>query len=358
MKRTISLLLLSWGALHTGFAAPVRPVDNSMDSLLPVNITWDVKREQGSTMDELTSIESGNALTRDTKRAFSRLARLGRFRALILNGRARSRLFNDLAGAAVRLRLYGIAMQCYYGAEHPAVLPDTTAPGDSTRHTLQDAAFFQQLFSLDTCTLPGNTVHPVTPQPVKVEDILASFDDGKTASSFALLVHVKQPAPGKRKAFRGIGNVGHMFITLIKYNRDQSTVSRSFGFYPHKSGLLSATPLHPSSPSVVKDDAGHDWDEIAGKFISSRRFRKILEALRSYDHQVYHLNRNNCTDFGLAMARLGGINITGTIGRWPLGKGNNPGSAGQSMLEGNIHHSDNEYPDPLFVCSNVPSIHR
>ena len=143
-----------------------------------------------------------------------------------------------------------------------------------------------------------------------------------------------------------------MFITVIKYNMDNGFVCRSFGFYPKKSNILSATPLHPGSVSVFKDDALHDWDEVAGKFISFRTFRKLMAAMERYDRQPYHLNRNNCTDFGLAMAGIGGIDITDATGHWPLGKGNNPGNAGQSMLEGKLNNIDAGYQEPLFVTAN------
>ena len=82
---------------------------------------------------------------------------------------------------------------------------------------------------------------------LSVKEILRAFDDNKEATDYALMVNVKQPVNGKRKSFKGINNVGHMFITLIKYNADKSYVSRSFGFYPQKTGLLSATPVKPTT---------------------------------------------------------------------------------------------------------------
>ena len=145
-----------------------------------------------------------------------------------------------------------------------------------------------------------------------------------------------------------------MFITLIKYNSDNSVTARSFGFYPHKKNFFSATPLHISSPSVFKDDASHDWDESIGKFISAARFEKILGLLSKYDNAIYNLKRNNCTDFGLDIAFLAGISIADTRGAWPLGKGNNPGSAGQSMLEGKFRNTDTDAvgQNTLFLCNN------
>ena len=63
-----------------------------------------------------------------------------------------------------------------------------------------------------------------------IETILSSFEDGKDAASYAILVQVlNNHAPGKQKVVYGYQqSMGHMFITLIKYNRDNSIVCRSF----------------------------------------------------------------------------------------------------------------------------------
>ena len=255
------------------------------------------------------------------------------------SSKIKAKLFNDLAVVSARLKLYPLAMKCYFKAN----FPDSTPGGIGEVNFLLDTLWDEPVSSIQT---------PVESIPVKNGDIRASFfDDKKTASAYAILVQVKQPAPGKRKSFTGINNVGHMFITLIKYNTDSSVVYRSFGFYPNKSTILSATPFHPSSPSVFKDDARHEWDELAGKFISPRRFRKIIEVLQSYEGRAYHLNHNNCTDFGLTIARLGGIEIDDTRGTWPFGRGNNPANAGQSLLERKVCNVDEECPAPLLVTS-------
>jgi hypothetical protein len=319
------------------------------DSVLPVRLTFNLSNGNNQINAELTDIESEYGFTMDNRKAFSRLRRLTRLHLPIWSSRLRSRLFNDLASVSAKLKWYAIAMKCYYSGQHDLDLPDP-ACRRTAEDDLPDSAFPAAGLS------PGRQVIAPLSPPVDIADILASFNDGKTASSYALLVEVKQPIPGKRKAFTHINDVGHMFITLIKYNSDNSFVCRSFGFYPHKSSLFAATPLHPSSPSVIKDDSDHDWDEITGKFISPKRFYKIIATLQSYDHQTYHLNRNNCTDFGLTMARIGGIHITNTIGRWPLGgKGNNPANAGQSMLEQKLANTDEEFSDPLFVSTNIPT---
>jgi len=194
---------------------------------------------------------------------------------------------------------------------------------------------------------PGS--HEVKSDPVEGPEIWDPFEDGKTASSYAFLLYVKQPVPGKRKSFTGINNVGHTFITLIKYNTDNTYVSRSFGFYPKKRGFLSATPLHPGAPSVFKNDSLHDWDEAVGKFISYRKFQRIIRIIKRYNLKEYDLNQNNCTNFGMNVAMIGGISIRETRGSWPLGKGSNPANAGQSILEGKMDNTDSDSQDSLFI---------
>ena len=280
--------------------------------------------------------------------------KIGGVKAVVWSRKLRFRFYNDLAKVSARLKLYPLAMKCYYNAVHVA------GEGDTTGLAIEEDAYAEASAAKGMGGSRAAMVRPemalgVQSEPIKMADLLAAFEDGKEAADYAILAEVKQPVPGKRKAFTRINNVGHMFITLIKYNKDKSTVCRSFGFYPRKSTIFSATPLCPHSPSVVKDDAGHDWDEAAGKFISARRFKKIVGILRTYDHQFYDLNHNNCTDFGLTIARLGGIEIADARGHWPLGRGNNPGSAGQSLLEGKVSNTDEADAFPLFMSSNIPA---
>jgi hypothetical protein len=189
--------------------------------------------------------------------------------------------------------------------------------------------------------------------PVHAIDITNPFGDGKVAVKYALLVHIQQPKRGKPKIFVKLGKVGHTFITLVKYNADSTYVARTFGFYPKKDHVLSATPLFPSSSPEFKNDEKHDWDEVVGKFISMRKFQKILLLVKQYDSRQYNLNSNNCTDFGLNIAVIGGINILDTYGRWPLGSGNNPASAGQSVLQGKVVNTDMADNGKLFIYNDL-----
>jgi hypothetical protein len=64
------------------------------------------------------------------------------------------------------------------------------------------------------------------------------------------------------------------------------------------------------------------------------------------------LNRFNCSDFALGIANLADIRIEGTVGRWPLGKGKNPGNTGQSVLTGKFLNTETNSKLGLFACTN------
>ncbi len=270
-----------------------------------------------------------------------------------------ARFYYKLATTFARLRMYPLAMKCFL----------KTMQISSSRHGKHERLMAEpDSVQLDTSMLAfngrddsvvnsrpnvfENGVGDSVSKPIATNRIVETFKDGKKAAGYAILVHVKQPVPGKRKIFSGT-NVGHTFITLIKYNTDSSYVSLSFGFYPRKQNLLSGTPLEPSTPSVFKNDSEHQWDEVLGKFISRRRFEKILALSDKYSVMQYHLSKNNCTDFGISAAKIAGIEILETSGSWPLGSGNNPAVAGQSILQGKYKDADQDALNGLFVESTI-----
>jgi hypothetical protein len=86
-----------------------------------------------------------------------------------------------------------------------------------------------------------------------------------------------------------------------------------------------------------------------GRFISFRKFQRIIRIIKRYNLREYDLNQNNCTNFGLNVAMIAGISIRETRGRWPLGNGSKPAKAGQSILEGKIDNTGDDSPEPLFI---------
>jgi hypothetical protein len=293
-------------------------------------------------LDELRDVENAVSIKPNNSKALLRLLKLMQVKRLMRHPKTSHRLYLDMAGISAKLRLYPFAMQCYYQS---TICADSAA---NENKLFGETMLTSKInFAIDTNNIQANENLEKESVPVNVSEIEQSFN-----VACAVLLHVKQPLPGKRKAFAGVNNVGHTFITLIKYNTDRSIISRSFGFYPAKDGLLSATPLHPASFSVIKDDGFHAWDEVVGKFISFRRLRRILRLIDRFENKSYHLNKNNCTDFALIAAAISGIDVQETKGYWPFGKGNNPGCAGQSILEGKLKNADTGNSDGLFLWNS------
>jgi hypothetical protein len=245
--------------------------------------------------------------------------------------------WNRLARTFTHLRLYPLAMKCFLKTLTPDSLAD-----DSVLLTDSDEQSVKNQLQI------GHNAKPVKSKIIKVDNIIETFNDGKQARAYAMILHVKQPIRGTPKVHKLI-YTGHTFITLIKYNTDHSYAALSFGFGPHKDNLLSATPIVPSSSSKFTDDGSYAWDEVVGKFISKHRFEKILQLTRQYDGLAYNLSTNNCTDFGLKAAQLAGLDVRDTKGSWPLGAGNSPGVAGQSILLGKFSNADTRTFDRLFI---------
>ncbi|WP_447640826.1 MULTISPECIES: hypothetical protein [Chitinophagaceae] len=197
----------------------------------------------------------------------------------------------------------------------------------------------------------SNKDKKIDSRPVSFRKLIAPFRDDEEGLAYGIILHLKQPEYGKRKQFALFNNVGHMFISLIKYEANGKSVSRTFGFYPQKDNFLSATPLIPGTSSTFKNDSLHLWDEAVGKFITYKQFKLVLRLVRQYSHKRYHLNKNNCTDFGLIVAAIVGINIQETNGTWPLGRGNDPGDTGQSILEGKVSDAEAQDNSKLFIIT-------
>jgi hypothetical protein len=315
------------------------------DSLLPER---NYASLQANTFLEILDAENGFRQSGNMQKIMSKLFRIAGMKKAIRNYKLNIRLLLDLANISTRLKLYPLAIKCY--GQVIRIKQEKNLNTYRANQDIKDTINYFRLLTGDTLNIAHySTIPSMESPPVLFSDIQSSFRDGKTASSYAIIVHVKQPVPGKRKAFCHFNNVGHTFITLIKINNDNNSVSRSFGFYPAKQAFLSATPVHPGDVAVIKDDAFHPWDETVAKFISEKKFNRILSNLEKFSRKGYNLNRNNCTDFGLSEALIAGINIKETGGSWPLGRGNNPANAGQSLLEKKFENDDTEYPQTFSI---------
>lgn len=244
----------------------------------------------------------------------------------------------QLAGMLTHMKLYALAMKCFFRTLGPdSLVNGNLALTDKDQQTIESHLKPDSAIKDD----PNSRF-------VDALQITDAFHDGKKAMAYAMIFHVRQPVRGKPKVHK-LAYTGHTYVTLIKFNTDSSYASMTFGFGPKKDNLLSATPLEPSSTSTLRDDLTYPWDEVVGKFISRRRFEKILLLAQQYQGLAYQLNKNNCTDFGLKAAQLAGLEVKDTKAKWLLGGGNNPGTTGESILLGKFSNTDTGNFDRLLI---------
>ncbi|TWR27515.1 hypothetical protein FPZ43_13655 [Mucilaginibacter pallidiroseus] len=238
-----------------------------------------------------------------------------------------------LAGLFSKAKLYPQAVKCYLKSGAHYAYADLSAA---------DEQLADSLLSLSSKHLHRKSA------PINYSTVAQVFEDGKTANGYAIIVHIRQPVPGKAKVHK-LANSGHSFITLMKFNSDTTTTTLSFSYYPKHQHPFAGTPLFPMSHGTLKNDAGYDTDELVAKAIDKIAFDSLLALTQRYSQSRYNLNKHNCTDFTLDAAKIAGINIIETKGSWPLGKGNNPGITGQSILQGKLYNTATGSTDGLFI---------
>lgn len=336
---------------------------------------WEqVKKQNNHAAEAMALLDLSDAYIAFGKeqQAYNYLTNLLQLKSYLNSENAVSHLYYNLAVILAHLKQYPLAMEAFSNTNN--IIPDFGLKRKRRKFKLVDSAFHfsraseisntnesdevqfnkeldDALLSIDTAKIQEQLRNEES-TPVVLDSVLYAFDDGKKAGSYALVIHIKQPVTGKKKLFTHFTDVGHMFITLIKYNEDETVVSQTFGLYPETGFLFSATPLFPKTEPLYKNDAKHNWDELLGKFISGDQFNKILGYIDQTGNNAYHLNSNNCSDFALTIATIAGIEISDTKGSWPLGSGNNPAFAGQSVLAAKYKNFETNSREGILACTN------
>ncbi|QOG02052.1 hypothetical protein [Flavobacterium sp. MDT1-60] len=138
-----------------------------------------------------------------------------------------------------------------------------------------------------------------------------------------LIIYVDQPIPNNADAYTLSGDVGHTFIAI-----QQGEIRRVLGYWP----ATSVNPVtSPSDKKAFGNDENHYFDVSISNNISSSQLKNIINYCKDNVPTTYNLNSYNCTDFALAIGRLGGLNFSDSTGTWPGGSGNNPGKLGQNI---------------------------
>ncbi|GAB1856944.1 hypothetical protein MHTCC0001_17800 [Flavobacteriaceae bacterium MHTCC 0001] len=160
-----------------------------------------------------------------------------------------------------------------------------------------------------------------TPKIKDIKKELKCFDKSKQAK---LTIYVEQAVKNSREVTAALG---HTFIGI-----EQSEIRRNLGFYPDNGG---AANLLANQDSEIHDNSGSPYHVSITVNISSSQLSSIIAYIEKYPEK-YDLNNYNCSDFGIEIAKRGGLILPKTIGEKKqfgitLFKGRNPGDLGEDI---------------------------
>jgi len=187
--------------------------------------------------------------------------------------------------------------------------------------------------------LVENPDDPIT----DIQDFLNCFDSTQNAT---LTLYVSEPNPGSGDAYNGTF-VGHTFVSI-----NQGNNTSVFGFYPTSNWI---SPANTTSNSVLGNDgSGTEYFSASiSTTISSGQLQQIIDFSTNHN-TTYNLDTYNCTDFGIDIGNLGGLNLPECNGKWPGGGGgggSNPGTLGM-FIRNNSSSGTNT------TGGNAPSTHK
>lgn len=155
-----------------------------------------------------------------------------------------------------------------------------------------------------------------------ISDIVSYLDCFDTNQNATVTIYVNQPKPNSDEAWKatfGGAVVGHTFVSIT-----QGGNVSVFGFYPNG----DPNPAYPSEASIMGNDSGESFHVSISTVVSSSTLQQILNYSKNYN-STYNLNSYNCSDFGIEVGNLAGMNLPDSYGSWPGGGGSNPGALGQ-----------------------------
>ncbi|NMH86227.1 hypothetical protein [Flavivirga algicola] len=160
----------------------------------------------------------------------------------------------------------------------------------------------------------------------KINDVKKELECFDKSNSAKLTIYVEQAIENSREV---TARLGHTFIGI-----EQNGVIRNLGFYPDNGG---AANLFSSQDSEIHDNSGSPYHVSITVDISSNQLSGIINYVENYPVK-YDVNKYNCSDFGIKVASLGGLNLPSTLGVGSqfgitLFKGRNPGDLGEDIRE-------------------------
>lgn len=152
------------------------------------------------------------------------------------------------------------------------------------------------------------------------------FDINQSAT---LTIYVQQGNEGTRDLV-GTNQVGHVFIGI-----KQGGIERLYGFYPKSSSNTAMVAVGKSYESELRSNGGELYHVSISATISSKQLTAIINYANS-PPSIYNVNSYACTDFGIAIGKLGGINLPSTKSSSLVFHGTSPGNLGEDIRTGSF----------------------
>jgi len=198
---------------------------------------------------------------------------------------------------------------------------DGEAGGGTTGEDLLEDTICSEGYVKDSY---GNCVEAVyvdTSTP-KIRDVTKELECFDRSAPAKLIIYVEQAIENSREV---TARLGHTFIGL-----EQNEVVRNLGFYPNNGG---AANLISNQDSEIHNNSGSPYHVSITINISASELNNIINYIIDYPEK-YDLNNYNCSDFGIEVARKGGLALPKTNGSYGfLFEGRNPGDLGEDIRE-------------------------
>lgn len=193
--------------------------------------------------------------------------------------------------------------------------PDYCIPQRNELESLKEQIISERIESASYFYIDAES----TPRISSIRDELKCFDKAKSA---LLTIYVEQPVKGSRDITAALG---HTFIGI-----EQGEVIRNIGFYPDNGGVAN---LLSDQDGELHDNSGSKYHVSISLDITSTQLTSIINFIENYPPR-YSLNNYNCSDFGLSVAKLGGLSLPETKGTYGvLFNGRNPADLGEDLRE-------------------------
>lgn len=150
------------------------------------------------------------------------------------------------------------------------------------------------------------------------------FDVSQSAE---LTIYVQQGMEGSRQLV-GPNEVGHVFVGI-----KQNGIERYYGFYPESNANTAAVTVGVSYNSELRNNSGELYHVSISKSISAIQLSSIVNYANNRP-STYNVNDYACTDFGIAIGKLGGINLPSTKVSSFMFNGTSPGNLGEDIKSG------------------------